>query len=487
MKKSIAVAASICFMISACVVGPDYKKPTLEVEGWIHAANEEPVDLAWWTLFEDPILNGLVEEVASSNLDIQMAQSRLREARALQGIAKASRYPVISGNGGFTDQQQSLNGPGAAPALIESGQADRRSSLYEAGFDVAWELDLFGGKRRAREAAAARVGVAVAGKRDVAITMIGELARNYIELRGNQKRLRLLSKHVETQEETLRLIRQKVKFGLAREVDETRAKAQLEHTRAQLPNLEAAISSASYRIDILTGRQPGALYQTLATSIPLPAPPEVVPMGLKSDLLRRRPDIQQAERELAESTANIGVKVAELYPSFSLTGSAGYQAVNSLGDLFKGASGLWLLRPSIDMPIFAGGRLRADVEAAEARERHAALSYERTVLNALRETESALVSYAKEQETRIAYMESVQASSRSVELTSRLYRQGLIDFFEVLSAQQSLLTVQDQLAQSETRALSHLIALYKSLGGGWEVIEESMHINQNKEIKDEES
>ena len=469
MIKRALLITSALLSLSACTVGPDFMRPDVQIKGWIAQQNQQDVITAWWRVFNDPVLDDLIEDVAQDNLDIQIARARIAESRALKGIARAPLLPNFGSDGSLSRTKQSENNP----QFIQAPGIDipQIQETYKAGFDASWEIDLFGGNRRALEAASARLGSAEALRRDVVLSVLAETARNYVTLRGGQKRLTLLKKNADLQAQTADLVSKQVKIGIARDVDLARAQAQLENTRAQIPAVEAQIRNTAYRLAVLTGRQPVALLEVLEASAPLPAPEEVIPVGLKSDLLRRRPDIQIAERELEAATADIGVAVAELYPSFNLTGSFGYLAADSLGDLIKGASEQWFFTPFIDFPIFKGGRLRANIKAAEARESQAALDYEQTVLRALEETESALVSYAKEQETRARLRRSVEASVRAANLAGKLYDKGLADFIDVLQAERDLSMAENNLVKSETRVLTNLIALYKALGGGWEVFE----------------
>ncbi len=479
MKQTLCATLAL-LMLSGCAVGPDYSFPTFETKEWIEQPQSNEATMTdWWRVFDDPILSGLVAKVGKDNLDIEIARARIAEARALRGVARSPLLPSIGVSSAFTRNKQSLNNP----QFIQAPGIDipQIQNTYDAGFDASWEIDLFGGNRRALEAATARLEGTEALRNNVILSVVAETARNYIELRGNQKRAALLKRNAELQQQTVDLVKASFESGLSREIDVTRADAQLANTQALIPNLEAEIRAGSYRLAVLTAQQPGELFSLLEQNKPLPAPREVVPLGLQSDLLRRRPDIQIAERNLAASNADVGVAVAELYPSFNLTGSIGFLAASS-GNLFESASESFLLSPFINFPIFEGGRLRAQIDAAEARNSIAATQYEQTVLRALEETESSLIRYAKEQETREKLEQAVSASKRSAQLSNILYEKGLTDFIDVLEAERALTSTQDALVQSETRALTNLTALYKSLGGGWELFAEKKQAgNQNAE------
>lgn len=466
--KKILLAATMLFTLSACAAGPDYERPTLKVNDRANTQSGGQTITEWWKRFNDPILEQLIAKVAENNLDIKIAQERIIESRALRGAARARLIPSIGAAGSVVRQRQSLNNPNfpQAPQL----NIPQYQTIYDIGFDASWEIDLFGGNRRRREAASARLESAEAIRRNVIMSVIAETARNYVELRGVQKRIALLSRSAELRRQTADLVKASYESGLSREIDVTDAEARLADTQAQIPNREAEVRAASHRLAVLTGRRPGALYSLLEETKPLPAPAELVPAGLKSDLLRRRPDIQIAERNLAAATADVGVAVAELYPSFNLTGGVGFVSGAS-GSLLDNAAQTFLFSPFINFPIFEGGRLRAQIEAAEARNSIAAVEYEQTVLNALDETESALIRYSKERETRAKLKKAVNASARSTELANSLYDQGLTGFIDVLDAERALTETKDALVQSETRVLINLITLYKALGGGWENFE----------------
>jgi len=471
----VSLTLTTALMCTSCMVGPNYTPPCIPEEKWAtkedDASPGEPIDIAWWTVFDDPLLSALIEDVAYGNFTIQEARERVCEARALRAIAFAPLLPWVGANGSYTNSQVSLNGPNGEGFFVASGIARRQNEIYEANFDALWELDVFGGQRRAFEAATDRVGAAVASRRDVLLSVIAETARNYFELRGFQKRLSLLRKNARLQENTLNLVQKKYDIGLAREVDITRAKALLENTRAQIPDLKGRVQTASYRIAVLTGRMPGALYECLKEERSFNIPEQIVPIGLRSEILRRRPDVQLAERKLASSTAEIGVAVAKLYPSFTLTGNYGVLSANTIRQLFNERSETWLLNGLVHIPIFEGGRLVANVKLNESIQMQALFRYQDIVLQALEDAESSLVRYSREQETLALRKAEVRAADQSTLLLRHLYENGLTDFLDVLVAEREQTSAEDNLALSETKVLTNLVSLYKSLGGGWEVFD----------------
>jgi NodT family efflux transporter outer membrane factor (OMF) lipoprotein len=346
------------------------------------------------------------------------------------------------------------------------------NNVYQAGFDASWEIDVFGGKRRAKEAAGAQVAASEFDRRDVLVSLLGEVARNYVELRGYQQRLVIANENIVAQEKTLAITRDRFQKGLASDLDVQQASTVLATTRADVPTLERSIAASIHRLEVLLGQQAGTLETELAQASPIPAQPPLVPVGLPSELLLRRPDIRRAERQLAAATANIGVAKADLFPKFYLTGSAGYESI-SASDWFAGASRLWSVGPTVQWRIFDAGRIRARVKAQDARQEEALASYEQTVLTAFEEVENGLVAYAKEQTRRRSLQEAVTSSQKSLDTANKLYANGLADFLRVLDAERSLYQAQDALAQSDRTVSANLVSLYKALGGGWECTEKA--------------
>jgi NodT family efflux transporter outer membrane factor (OMF) lipoprotein len=306
--------------------------------------------------------------------------------------------------------------------------------------------------------------------RDVLVSLLAEVATNYIELRGLQQRLAITNNNITTQAETLELTRERSAAGLTSEIDVLRAQAQLMSTRSQVPALESLIKRSIHRLGVLLGSEPGALLAELSPEAPLPALPPEIPVGLPSDLLRRRPDVRSAERQLAAATARIGVAVADLFPRFLLTGAVGRQG-DDAHDVKLGVNRYWNFGPSIQWPVFQGGRILANIKVQDARQEQAVAQYEKTVLLSLEEAENALVDYAREQERHRSLARAAESNLEAVSLSKDLYTQGLVDFLNVLDAQRALFLTQDQLVQSSQTVVLNLIILYKALGGGWEVFE----------------
>jgi NodT family efflux transporter outer membrane factor (OMF) lipoprotein len=473
-------------------VGPDYQAPELRTpRAWASAMSgglsPGGTGLAadgaggeqarWWSLLQDPVLVSLVERVVAGNPDLRVAEARVREARAAWLIAGAGGKPNIDATGDYSRSTPSEN----TGQLPEGFYGDGRD-LFQGGFDASWELDVFGATRRSVEAARADLGAAQWAKRDVLVSLIGETARQYVELRTAQRRLAIARENQQSQRQTLELTQSRLRAGITSELDVTQARGQLATTTATLPVFEAQAAQAVYALSVLTGRAPGALVQELVQelgqsgepaqggAIPLSASGAALalPVGVPMDLVRRRPDVRRAERELAAATARVGVATAELYPSFSLRGAIGL-ASSRVGNFFEGDSRYWSIAPGVRWNLLDFGRVRSRIQLQEAGVAGALASYEGGVLRALREVDSAIVGFTTSSARREALAEAVAAQKRAVEIATDRYRQGLSDFISVLDAQRQLLALQDQEAESLGGVTLSVVQLYKSLGGGWEI------------------
>ena len=467
MISSLA-AMAVLGLVAGCMVGPDYHPPktatpaqwTSEMAGG--ETNQSMTDSAWWKTFNDPELNSLVMRAVQSNLNLRVAEARVREARSLRGVAASGLWPKINADGSYQRERLSQNGfPEFPPGIPLEG------NVYQAGFDAAWELDVFGGTRRAIEAANASVGAAEQGRRDVLVSLLGEVARNYVEARDAQQRLGIVHNNVTAQKEQLRLTSDRYHSGLTGELDVQQAASLLETTQAEAPEREQDFRQSTYALAVLLGLPPGALVDEMSTNSPVPAMPPVVPAGLPSGLLQRRPDIQRAERQLAAATAQIGVATADLFPKFSLTGDMGLQSVG-VSDWFTAGSRFWQAGPTVQWRIFDAGQIRANIRVQNARQEEALATYEATVLNSMQDVETALTGYAKQQTRRESLAAALGSSRQVVALAEQLYHNGLTDYLPVLDAQRSLYAAEDSLAQSDRDVALNLVALYKALGGGWE-------------------
>ena len=474
LTASIAASAGL---LTACTVGPDYVSPKLVMPAsfteHIGSATSEATrpqtsntsNDAWWEGFDDATLNALMTDALRSAPDVAIAEARVREARALRGIAGADQYPSAEAGAEYDRTHGSANVPiGVPPGGLGPGA---NGNLWQAGFDASWEIDVFGGTRRGVEAAEASYQATVSDLGDVELTLLAEVARNYIELRGVQRQLAVARSNLAIQQDSLSLTRSLFDAGLASRLDVLRAQAQVSDTEAAIPTFEANERASIYRIGALTGHPPEQLLAQLDTPQAIPLAVADVPVGLPSDLLRRRPDIRAAERRIAAANARIGVAQADLYPHFSLTGAAGLESLNA-STFLTAPSRYFSIGPSINWLIFDAGKVRFAMRAEQARTDQAAAAYQRTVLGALRDVETALVSYAQSQVRHERLAAEVTADREAVSIATRLYRQGLNDFLSVLDAESSLYAADDKLAQIDRDTALALVALYKALGGGWQ-------------------
>ncbi len=456
-------------MWTACSVGPDYEAPDIQTPAALGFETGPPTPLppTWWALLEDPLMEELMQRALTNNHDLKIAQARLREARAGRQAAASTNYPTVGASGFAGRQRQSQNSPNIPP-LPPGTPFEAESDLFRTGFDAAWEIDVFGGTRRSIEGADARSEAASARLNEVVRTILAEIALNYVELRGIQERQRTTLKNINIQEDTRAFVENRFQSGLGTELELAQALAQLRTTQAALPGLEAGIRARIYQISTLVGDSPGAWLDTLSAYQPLPDIPTAITRDIPSEVLRRRPDVQGAERTLAAETADIGAAIADFFPKFSLTGGLALESGES-SSLFESASQTWSFGPGISWALFQGGRIRANVDAQEAQAEAALAQYEKVVLSVFQEVETVIVEHNRERETSLRLESALNETSRSVELSRVLYEEGLTDFLSVLDAEGRLTLVEDQYTQSKTREWTSLIRLYKALGGGWEV------------------
>lgn len=467
-------AAVIALLMAGCAaVGPDYNKPIVPVPAaWPSKMQDglnagQPRRLTrWWTVFHDPVLSDLIKRAAANNLDLKKARARLLEARARRTMARSAIYPALNASGSIT----------------KSRSNNTETNLYNAGFDAGWELDIFGGVRRSVEAATADLQADQEDLRDILVSLLAEVCQNYIDVRTSQTRLTVAAENIRIQQKSLQLVESRYKSGLVTNLDVQQATYSLENSRAQLPSLRAGLNRAMNRLALLLGLPPGALYEQLRHKKPIPLPPPQVAVGVPADVIRRRPDIRRAERRLAAQSARIGVAAAALYPSLKLTGSIGFEAL-SLNHLFDSISRTTRIGPGISWPIFDAGQIRANIKAQSAVRDQYFIQYESTVLTALNEVENALSAYANEQNREQHLKLSAVAAEKSLKLTKVRYTTGLSNFTAVLNAQESLLAIQDQTAQSAGALSADLVRLYKALGGGWTSLTAADSVSPRHDIR----
>lgn len=486
MKKSTHVVPLLGLAVSGLAgcslipsVGPSYTEPEVKSPEHFDALGSDhqegtvvelPVDVRnWWGQFSDETLNAVMSLSTTKNFDVRIAESRVREARAQAGIATSQLTPQIDATGGFSRTRQSEN---SFSNFGEDNFGGGIQNRYRAAFDSSWEIDIFGGLRREREAALAALEASEATLADARITFYGETIREYFITRSLEKRLEIAKKNIATQAESLDLVNARFSAGLVSELDVAQAESSLEQTRASIPLLEEAYAASLARLTVLTGTDLATLKAALtkgrinAAESRVARLPVSLPVGIPSELLRRRPDIRAAERSLAAATANIGAAVADWFPRFSFTGSFGVESEKS-GSLFDSGSRAWSVGPAVRWPIFAGGRIIYNVRVQNERQAQALAQYEKTVLSAFSETESVLTAYVQQRNRFEALTRALKASNRALELSQELYKQGVSDFQRVLDAQRNVFASEDSLAISEQELLVGIVAIYKTLGGDW--------------------
>jgi NodT family efflux transporter outer membrane factor (OMF) lipoprotein len=458
-------------LLTACAVGPDYRPPEVPIaEGWhspaaanLHA--DAAADLGtWWTVLDDPTLNQLIDQSLADNRSVRQALARVVEARARRTITGAAFLPSLgaSASASRSDTDADLTTQG-------SGTRD----VYDAGIDAGWELDLFGGQRRSYESATAQLGATEADLRDVLVSLLGEVALSYVDLRTSQSRLTFAERNLASQREVVDIADWRAQAGLATVLDVEQARSSYSQTLSSIPQLESAVEASKNRLAVLTGQTPGALEDVLAERKTIPVAPAEVIASVPAEVLRRRPDIRAAERRLAAQTAQVGVATAQLYPRLSLSGSLGVTAA-SASDLL--ADGLQSTRygVAISVPIFQAGALLQNIKVQNALVTAALASYEGVVLAAYEEVENALTAWANEQKRHAALADAAGSARIASELALTQYNSGLVDFQTVLTADRQLISTEDALAVSDGELTSNLIRLYKAFGGGWSVFPPSI-------------
>ncbi len=484
----IAMGSLMLVLAGCTMVGPDYVRPTPpEPANWLEPDNYQiestETDFSrWWSVFNDPVLNTLVETAYRQNLPLQIAGLRVLEARAQLGIAIGFQYP----------QQQQVNADATANQLSKnapnSANADRYFYNYQAGFDAAWELDIWGKFRRAVQTGVANLEASIADYDDVMVSLTAEVARSYIVVRTNEERMEVARQNVKIQKRSLDIAEVRFKAGAVTELDVAQAKSLLGSTQATIPQFEASIRQAKNALATLLGKLPGEIDQMLGGPGLIPEVPPEVAVGIPAELLRRRPDIRLAERQLAGQSALIGVAKADLFPHFSLFGSLGFQATSSVdarsnnsrvSDWFKGDSFTLNAGPGVNWDIFNYGQISNRVRVEDARFQQLAVNYDNTVLRAVQEVEDAMISFLQNQKSVGFLADAVKASKRSVDLSMIQYREGMTDYQRVLDTQRFLSEQQDQLVFTAGTVDQSLVGLYKALGGGWQLRKDQEFVPQD--------
>ena len=470
---AMAAAVVALLTLQGCTtVGPDYKEPVIEMpDAWSEKISRQ-VALGsgaslqnWWTVFGDPQLNELIERARKENLDLKVAVSRVRESRAILAITRGEKLPLV--NAGANASRTKLSDDGPLQQVAPTGGFDSQS-LFQLGVDAVWEIDVFGQVRRTIEAAGDSYQASVEDYRDVMVTLFAEVALAYVDVRATQQRILYARENIEAQSESLALARARYDSGLSSRLDVAQAAANLAVTQATLPSLELSLNQSLNRLAVLLGENAGSLQVEFSTTGMIPAPKEAIGIGVPADVLRQRPDIRRSERLLAAQTAQIGVATADLYPRFALSGMFGLQS-RSLSNLLDSSSVAWGLGAPVQWNIFSGGQVRGNIEVQDEKTQQLLFLYEHKVLTAVEEVENAITAFDLNQ-VRVQYLQAAtSATQEAVELVLVQYDTGLTDFNNVLVTQRDLFSQQDQLAATEAEVVANLIALYKALGGGWDL------------------
>jgi NodT family efflux transporter outer membrane factor (OMF) lipoprotein len=491
-----ACASLLALAVAGCTVGPDFVRPQAAMPASFVPAEpgtaaSQPVAAAiavnWWTIFADPVLASLEARLANDNLDVRSASARLLQSRAQRRVSGAGRYPGLTGGASYQRERASAAGILALTGVAPTGEQTQSASgttafgvsslpgsdgspafdLWQGGFDASWEIDLWGGVRRTVEAADASVSAAAEDRRDVLVAAQAELARDYMDLRAAQTQLAIAEQNLVLARNSVTLTQLRMDNGATTRLDVANASALVAAIGATMPSLEAQRDALINAIGLLLGEQPRALTATLGATGMIPAVPTRIPIGFPSELARRRPDIRRAEARLHVATASIGVAKADFYPRISLNGSLGQQGLQ-LSDLGNWSSHQFVVGPSISLPFFQGGRMKGTLELRKAQQQEAAIGYQHVVLTAWSEIDDALIAYAGEQRRRDLLAEAVRQEQVALDVAQKRYRQGAIDYLNVLSVQRALLQGQTDLAASAAAVGRDLVGLYKALGGGWQ-------------------
>ncbi len=481
--RSVALASLGC-MLSGCALGPSFVKPRPNVpaqwsatatgngsEGAAHVTSERAQTVAWWSSFNDPTLTSLVQQSAAQNLDVKQSVLRIEEAQAQAAVVAGGLWPSLSANASWSRQRLSTNTPNGAifglhfpglpPTLVNP------YNQYQLGLGASWTLDLFGTERRALEAAGAEMQAAVEGEHAALLSMVSDVAAIYIDLRGAQARRLILERSLATQRNLLQLTRDRHNAGLTSDLDVQNATAEVGTTEAEVPLADREITVDINELSQLMAKPPEALRAELAQAQPVPPVPPAVPIGLPSDLARRRPDIREAEANLHAATAEIGVAISNYFPRLTLTAAGGLQS-EGLSQLIDTASRFASLGPAIELPIFQGGRLRATVRLRRVKAKEAAVVYAQTVLAALNQVEDALAAYGSDQARRASLETAVTASRNARQLAQQRYQSGVASFIDVLDAERTEEQIGLSFADASAAVSADLVQLYRALGGGWQ-------------------
>lgn len=474
--KKITTSALFLLMTACAAVGPDYKEPEVAVpDAWTNVVTNEVNSNEsleqWWTTFNDPILDSLLERAKNANPELLIAVERIDEARAFSRIAGGDRYPNLDATASFDRSKTSENLGGGV-------FADNPANTWSTGLASSWEIDVFGRVRRTIEAAEADVGVSVEDYRDVMVSLYAQVAINYVNVRTLQQRIKFARSNIKNQTDTLGIVQSRFDAGLVPKFDVAQSKYNLANTETLIPELIPFLEQALNQLAILVGQAPGSLDKELSQEAIIPTPTIDIALAPPAELLRQRPDIRQAERQVAAQSARIGVATADLYPTFSLSGALTLGA-SEFGDFAESDSVGWSLAPGVRWNLFSGGKIEGLIDVEESRTKQAVIRYEKIVLDALSEVETTMVAVNQERLRAEKLSQAVDASAESVDLVSTSYVAGLTDFQSLLDSQRSLFTQQDRLVESKGQAVINFINLNRALGGGWSLTDPVLTDNTN--------
>jgi len=479
IKNTRPAVMLVFILLAGCMAGPDYIQPDLSSgpeigTGNFAALSTEQTNIAeWWDIFEDSLLTSLIKKAAKNNLDLKIAVARVREAREQLGISTSNLFPVIDATGQIKRTKDSKN---------LTGKSGKPYTQYSIGMDTNWEIDLFGRIRRSIEANFAEHQAYREDRNNVLVTLCADVATTYFTLRSLQAQIDTTENNILSQKRMLALTRVRYKYGLATYLDVAQAMRVLATTEATLPPLRAQFTESINALSVLLGEAPGGLTELLIPR-PIPFPPEKVAIGIPAEQIRKRPDVKQAERLLAAETAKIGVAKADLYPTFSFLGSFGYASLNT-GNLIESSSGFYGTGPSIRWNIFDMGRIRRAIKVQDARTEQALHAYELTMLQAIKEVRDSLTNYQEQRNRLKALTRAVESSKDALKMATRLYKDGLTDFQNVLDAQRTLLSTEQDMQKARGNTCIELAQIYKALGGGWD---SDSYTKQKKTGKREET
>jgi NodT family efflux transporter outer membrane factor (OMF) lipoprotein len=476
--RNVLAVIGTCGLMVGCAVGPNFVQPDSNLpEVSFHGDNGKvvaerhlpaPTDPMWWRVFRDPVLTNLEQQVAAANLDVRTATVRLAESRYQRGVAAAAQFPTFNGDAKYTRELYSQNGiVGLIAPLAGPNFSVPPINDYNTGFDASWELDLWGKVRRQVESADASVDQAADQRRDALVSSLAELARDYVQLRGVQTQIRIANDNLKVERDILTLAQQRQQRGVQNGLDVENAAAQVESVRAQIPQLQQQESEYINALCFLLDQSPGTLRGVVGSQSLLRTGPPRIPLGIPSELARRRPDIRAAEDQLHAATANIGVAVGDFYPSVQFNGTVGFDALD-VGNLYKPNSLQYNFGPSVSLPIFQGGRLRSTLQLRDAQQQEAAITYRKTVLQAWHDVVNALVAHRLEMTRRARLRAESDHARAALDLARARYNDGVSEFLPVLDAERTLLQADQQYATSTTNVALDLVQLFKALGGGWE-------------------